>query len=363
MLRIKNGLPKYCCRNTDQHGRQRVRFRKGAFSTYLIGIPWSEDFMRQYASALEGVQAQTANIGIERTKAGSFNALVVSYYRSPEFRGLKPSSQKMRQRIIETFRKEHGDAPINRLTRAHIKEIIGAKSHIPEAANNLLRILRVLLNYAVSIDMIEANPSIGVKLYRSKNPDGIHTWIEEEVTQFVARHPVGTMARLAMMLMLCTGQRKSDAVRMGWQHVRNGKITVRQEKTNTPLLIPIHPDLEQALTATPRTNLTFVVTGRGNPFTPAGFGNWFRDRCNEAGLPQCSAHGLRKLAATRLADAGCSDWEVASITGHKSMSQVAHYTRAANQSRLADQAIAKQRTNRDEKLSNLPTRLDKTGSK
>ena len=200
MLRVKNGLPKHCCWNTDQHGRKRVRFRKGAFSTYLIGIPWSEDFMRQYATALEGVIASTTgNIGAERTKPGSFNALVVSYYRSPEFRGLKPSSQKARGYIIEAFRKEHGDKPINRLSRAHIKEIIGAKSHIPEAANNLLRILRVLLNYAVSIDMIAANPTIGVKLYRSKNPDGIHTWIEDEVTQFLTRHPDGIMPHLAMI--------------------------------------------------------------------------------------------------------------------------------------------------------------------
>ena len=112
-----------------------------------------------------------------------------------------------------------------------------------------------------------------------------------------------------MQLMLCTGQRKSDAVNMGWQHIRNGKIAVQQEKTNTPLLIRIHPDLEKALAATSRTNLTFLVTKHGKPFSVAGFGNWFRERCDEAGLPQCSSHGLRKLAATRLAEAGCSERE------------------------------------------------------
>ena len=94
-------------------------------------------------------------------------------------------------------------------------------------------------------------------------------------------------------------------------------------------------DLVQALTAAARTNLTFLVTERGAPFTAAGFGNWFRDRCNEAGLPQCSAHGLRKLAATRMANAGCSTDQIKAVTGHKSLSEVARYTKAANQARLA----------------------------
>jgi hypothetical protein len=64
---------------------------------------------------------------------------------------------------------------------------------------------------------------------------------------------------------------------MGRQHVTGDVIAVRQEKTDTPLLIPLHPDLASALSALPRTNMTFLVTERGAPFTSAGFGNWFRD--------------------------------------------------------------------------------------
>jgi integrase len=365
MLRTKSGLPKHCCWNTDQRGNRYVRFRKNGVTTNLTGIPWSEDFMRQYATALEGVNSKT-NIGAERTRPGSFNALVVSYYRSPEFQGLKPSTQTVRRNIIERFRNEHGDKPIARLARSHIKDILGAKANTPEAANNLLKVLRLILNYAVSNDMIASNPTIGIKRYRSKNPDGIHTTTEDELVIFIARHPVGTMAHLATMLMLCLGQRKSDVIRMGWQHVRNGKITLRQEKTKTALLIPIHADLEKALAAAPRDNLTFLVTAFGKPFTAAGFGNWYRNRCDEAGLPQCSAHGLRKLAATRLAEVGCSEREIMAITGHKSVSEVSRYTRAAEQSRLADQAMAKltgPRTKRDEKLSSASNPLDKTAPK
>jgi integrase len=121
------------------------------------------------------------------------------------------------------------------------------------------------------------------------------------------------------------------------------------------------------LTATPRTNLTFLTTEFGKSFTAAGFGNWFRDRCNEAGLPQCSAHGLRKCAATRLADAGCSLHQVMAMTGHKSMSEVARYTKAADQKRLAREALRTQiaavEQNASAKLSSIKPTLDKKRKK
>src|SRR5262245_12502281 len=143
---MRNGLPKHCSWNVDRHGKRRVRFRKSGFSAYLTGIPWSDDFMRQYAAALEGVKAQVSNIGAERTLAGSFNSLVVSYYKSPEFRGLKASTATVRRNIIEAFRREHGDKPLARLERKYVKDLIGAKADTPEAANNLLKTLRLMLN-------------------------------------------------------------------------------------------------------------------------------------------------------------------------------------------------------------------------
>jgi len=363
MLRTKSGLPKHCSWNVDRHGKRRVRFRKAGLSTYLAGIPWSDDFMRQYAAAIGGVQTQANNVGIARTKPGSFNALVVSYYRSPEFRGLKASTQGVRRNIIERFRTEHGDKPLSLLKRSHIQQIIGDKAATPEAANNLLKVLRVLLGYAVSLDMIPSNPAASVKRYRSKG-DGFHTWSEAEVAQFQARHPIGSKPRLALALLLYTLQRRGDAVRSGWQHVKGDAIAVRQEKTDMPLMLPLHPELKQALASVPRTNLTFLMTERGAPFTPAGFGNWFRDRCNEAGLPQCSAHGLRKAGATRLANAGCSTDQIKAMTGHKSLSEVARYTRAADQARLARQAMNIQiGAEHEQALSNPPTRLDKKARK
>ena len=183
MLRTKSGLPKHCGWNTDRHGVRRVRFRKEGFSTYLKGTPWSPVFMEQYALALDSLKEQANSAGAERTLPGSLNALIVKYYRSPEFRGLKASTQTARRSIIESFRRQHGTKPVARLTRAHVKDIIGAKADTPEAANSLLKVLRVILQYAVEDGMIANNPAVGVKRYRSRG-EGIHTWTEDEIAQF-----------------------------------------------------------------------------------------------------------------------------------------------------------------------------------
>jgi len=363
MLRTKSGLPKHCGWNTDRHGRRRVRFRLRGFSTYLTGTPWSEDFMRQYAAALDGVKVEAQEVGASRTKPGSIDALCVAYYRSPEFHNLKDSTQAVRRNIIERFRNDYGSQLLKGLRRRHIDEIIGRKKQTPEAANNLLKVLRVVFDYAVAVEMIDLNPAATVKRYRSRG-EGIHIWSEEEIKQFQEQHSFGSRARLALELLLNTGQRKGDVVKMGWQHVHGEDIDVRQEKTDTPLLIPMHPELIRALASVPRTNLTFLMTERGASFTAAGFGNWFRDRCDEAGLPQCSAHGLRKAQVTRLVNAGCSNEQIKAITGHRSDSSLAVYKRGGNQRLLARQALQMQLGAKGEqKLSNHPTRLDKTGSK
>jgi integrase len=350
----KNGLPRYCGWNVDRHGKRRVRFRRRGFSVYLPEPIGSEQFWRAYERALKGVKAQATDIGASRTLPGSFNALSVSYYRSPEFRGLKTSTQTVRRNIIESFRVQHGDKPITQLQKRHIKDIIGAKAETPEAANNLLKTLRLLLNYAVSLDMIPTNPAVGVQRYKSRG-EGFHTWSETEVAQFEAAYPIGTRERVAFAILLFTAQRVGDAVRMGHQHVKDGRIAVRQEKTDTPLMIPMHPELVRILSAAPRNNLTFIVTDHGAAFTAKAFSNWFGKRCRAAGLLHCTAHGLRKTALTRLADAGCTVHEIAAISGHKSLKEIEHYTRNADQARLASQALRRQL------LSNPETRLDKTG--
>ena len=170
--------------------------------------------------------------------------------------------------------------------------------------------------------------------------DGYRTWSEQDIAAFEASHPIGSRARLAFALLLYTAQRRADVLKMGRQHIRDGVLYLKQQKTGTALSIPLHPDLRAILDATSRDHVTFLTTRDGVLFSPAGFTNWFRGTCNEAGLPKgTSAHGLRKAACRRLAEAGCSASEIAAISGHTSLSEVQRYTAAADRLRMAQSGM------------------------
>jgi integrase len=331
-------LPPYIHSFIDRYGKPRFYFRRrGHESARLPGLPYSLSFMAAYEAAMG--EQPSAEIGASRTIAGTVNAAVVSYYNSGAFQVLAPETRRTRRCILERFRAEHGDKRIALLQRAHIDRMVAAKAAMPSAARNLLRVLKALMAHCVANHIRNDDPTQGVKSAKIKT-DGYATWSEEHIATFEAQHPAGSRARLALALLLYTGQRRSDVVRLGRQHVRNGVIAVRQQKTGATLAIPVHPELQAVLDATPSEHLTFLTTRDGSPFSPAGFGNLFRDWCNEAGLPRgLSAHGLRKACCRRLAEAGCSEKQIAAISGHLSLSEVARYTRAADQARLARSAM------------------------
>jgi integrase len=175
---------------------------------------------------------------------------------------------------------------------------------------------------------------------------GYRTWSEAEIGRFEDAHPIGSKARLAFALLLYTGQRRGDVIRMGPQHVHNDVLTIDQRKTEgseeAHLEIPLHPKLREIIEATPTIGVkTFLVTHFGKPYTAPGFGNWFRARCDAAGCSDVSAHGLRKATARRLAEIGCSANQIAAITGHASLSEVQRYTKAADRKRMAREAMQK----------------------
>jgi len=336
--RSRSALPKYVTPARDRYKNVRLRFRKGLFSIYLKSPFPSDAFEEEYQAALRNEKAAKGEIGKARTKAGSMAALVVSYYASPEFRGTAKSTQTTYRGICEKIRNDHGDRMVHDLRRQHVKAIIGKMSATPAAANNYLRMLRILLGHAIDIEWIQRDPTLKLKGYSTKSV-GFHTWTETEIAAYEARHPIGTKARLAMALMLYTGQRRGDAVKLGWKDVSKNRLAVRQEKTGTPLAIKMHASLIEALQMAPADRPTFLLTAFGKAFTSAGFGNWFRDRCDEADLTHCSAHGLRKAAARRLAEAGNSANHIAAVTGHLSLKEVERYTRAADQEKMADAAV------------------------
>jgi integrase len=325
----------------DRHGRIRRYVRlPGRKRVPLKGAPGTDEFMEAYRAALAG-EAPRLAIGASRTRPGTINAAVVAYYGSVAFLNLASSTQNVRRNILERFRTAHGDKRLATLERRHISDMIAAKAATtPAAAQVLLKVIRALMQFCQSVDMRDDNPAIGVKNVKLRS-DGIYTWSEADIAKFEKAHPIGTRARLALALLLHTGQRRSDVIRMGRQHLRDGVIHITQQKTAAVLAIPVHPELAGIIEATPSSNLTFLVTRDGSSFSPAGFGNWFREKCNEAGLPkQCSAHGLRKAACRRLAEAGCSAPEIMSISGHSSLREVQRYCVAADQARMAKSAMA-----------------------
>jgi integrase len=305
--------PKFEQAFIDRNGKPRFYFRRLGFkSVPLPGLPWSPKFMEAYEAALTG---QPLQIGTSRAKPGTVSAAIAGYYCDQSFLALAPSTQRPLRGILERFRAEHGDKRIALLQRQHIVTLLRSRKRF--AARHWLKAIRALMKYAVEIGLREDNPAAGVKL-PSLRTDGYHTWTEDEIKQFEARHGQGTRARLALSLLLYTGQRRGDVIRMGRQHIRDGVLHIRQQKTGIELAIPVHAILAANIADTPSDHLTLLTTQTGKPFSAAGFGNWFRDRCNEAGLADCSAHGLRKAAARRLAEAGCTMHEIAAITGHAS---------------------------------------------
>jgi integrase len=335
-------LPKWVQGWVDREGRPHHYFRRPGFPRVpLQGLPWSPQFMADYEAALAGEQLA---VGAKRSRPGSVSAAIAGYYTSLEFRSLAPGTQAMRRAILERFRREHGDKPMALLPTKFIMVMLGKMK--PFAARNWLKTIRGLLQFGVAQEFCSADVTQGIKLPRAKT-DGHHTWTEAEIAQFETHHPIGGSARLALALGIYTGLRRGDAVALGPQHLRDGMLTVRQGKTGRVIRIPVHSDLLAVLGATPSGNMAFLVTAFGKPFTAAGFGAWFRKRLDEAGLSEdCSFHGLRKAACRRLAEAGCSANEIASISGHASLREVERYTKAADQERMARNAMARSaRTN------------------
>ncbi len=299
-------------------------------------MPWSPEFMAAYQNALDG----NIHITTKRIIPGTISDLVTRYYQTPEFLSLSNSTRTTYRGIIEGFRKVHGDKRVAKLDREHVRIIVGAKAKTPSAANNLLRMIRMLMQHAIDMGMRRDDPTIGIRKFKS-SPQGFKTWQEDHIEQFIKFHPPGTRAHLALMLLLNTGQRRSDVVRMGWQHIRNGVLTIRQQKTGAKVQIPVLPELRIALDREGKRNMTFIMTAHCKPFSPAGFTNWFHVCVKDAGLPfGLSPHGLRKAICRRLAENGATPHEIMSITGHKTLKEVTRYTEAANREKLAKGAMA-----------------------
>lgn len=322
---------------TDRHGRKRYYYRRRGFaSVTLPGDPGSREFMAAYADAHK---SDAKPDGLRRVQPRSINAIIVEYYRSPAFRALRASTATAYRGNLDRFRAKHGDKGVASIQTHHLESIFHGMADRPGAAQTLRKRLRQVFGLAVRLGWRADNPVSETSRIAHKT-EGFVPWSEDEIAKFEDHWPTGSRERLALALLLYTGQRRSDVVTMGRQHIAEGRISVRQAKTGARLRIKLHATLKAEIDLAPM-GLTFLLTGQGAPFTAAGFGNWFREKCDLAGVKGRSAHGLRKAAGRRLAEAGCTEKEIAAVLGHSTLTEVARYTRDADQAGLSDTAIEK----------------------
>lgn len=335
--RVNVLLPKYASAFRDRHGNTRVRLRRTGWQTvYVQAEIGSPDFTQAYKAWEKNGRVVA---GEQKVAPGSFDFLITQFYRSTIWADLKSSTQETYRGELERFRAQYGNRPVSEMNARHISNLMVKMKETPAAANNLKKRLAQLFNYSIILGMRSDNPAKAVRALKART-GGFATWQEDQIIQFEKAHEIGTMPRLAFDLALYTAQRKSDIRIMGPQHIERGKIRVKQFKTGKELLIPIHPNLARSIAATPSGHLAFIINAKGAPFTYDSFGMWFMRQCRKAGLEGYSMHGLRKAASRRMAELGLSNQLIKSITGHTSDSEVARYTREAEQERMAEAAFA-----------------------
>lgn len=345
---------RYILEHRDRHGNVRVYVRRvGKPMIRLRAAPGTEAFLAEYHDAIKRLESGEAlaspKAAVSAPAAGSLRHLCQLYFASAEFKHLAPSTRRVRRQIFDRIcdHKNDGTKPWARLEARHVRARRDALAAVPESANAIVKALRQLYAWAIETQGARSNPARDVPYIRSGG-EGHHSWTIDEVRRFEARHAIGTKARLALALLLLTGVRRGDVVKLGrqmeraaangtrWLHFTEGKGELRRAKERA---IPLLPELAAIIAATPSGHLAYLVTSYGKPFTAGGFGNWFRKRCDEAGLAHCSAHGLRKAGATLAAENGATEHQLMAIFGWESPKQAALYTRKANRKKLAAEAM------------------------
>jgi len=343
---------RYVHQDRSRHGKVRFYFRRklGAPKHRLPGQPGDADFHNCYSELLQGCTQYNTGV-ISSVAPSTFRWLAVEYFKAPAFKQLNPSTQGQRRRILETMLCEptkpgspilYGDVKLRDLSTKALRVLRDRKADLTGAANYRVKVLRQLFKWALEEEHTTTNPARDLSNIK-RATQGIHSWGIEEVAQYEACHPIGTKARLALALLLWTGVRRSDVVLLGRQHSHGGWLRFTQSKNRArkPVRvdIPILPELQRVLDVSPTGDLTYLVTEHGRPFAVAGFGNKFRDWCNQAGLPQCSAHGLRKAGAATAAENGATPHQLMSIFGWLSLAEAERYTKAAGRKKMAGEAM------------------------
>jgi len=357
-------LPEYVTAYNDRHGKKRYRYRRAGYASgHFKGELGSDEFRAEYTAFQAGKLEQGQGVGAGRHPVNSIADLIARFVASPTRLGPTAVTQAKVRRILGRFQDRYGvgkNGPryVADFTFEHIDKILEKEREKQpegkrmvggiEAARKLRKELVRLFDYAEKVRMRPAgsNPvrlAETVRVGAGQRSPGHVTWSEEDITLYRAKHRLGTSARLALELLLWTGQRRGDVYRFGSSDVKDGRFAFDQAKGGKSMLLPLAPQLVAAIVAMPSPpagTTVYLLNEYGKPFSYAGFGNKFREWCDDAGLPERSAHGLRKANARRLAELGMSQQSIKAVGGWSNDREVATYVAAADQGRLASAAIA-----------------------
>lgn len=330
--------PPHLHKETTRHGVTVWYVRKGKGPRTRIDHPYgSTEFKAAYEAAIAGEPVVGTR---NKVGAGTLRWLVERYQESSAWGDLAAATRKQRENIFRGVMEKSGAASFTDIDR---KAIVAGKERrkaTPAMARHFVETMRGLFRWAVDVEHVDEDPTRDVKIVKPKT-QGHHTWTDEECDRFEARWPIGTRERLAFDILLYTGFRRGDAAIFGKQHVRNGIITLRTEKSQgqVTVVLPLLPPLERSIAATKTGDLTFIASESGRGLSKESFGNWFAEACVAAGVPG-RAHGLRKAGATRAANNGATESQLEAIFGWRGGGMASLYTRKANREKLARGAAA-----------------------
>jgi integrase len=335
--------PPHLHREVSRHGRANWYVRLSRGPRIRLRAEFNTDaFWTEYHAAV----MRSPPSDVRPAASGRSVKWLIDEYKakSPVWPNLSKATRKQRDCIFQQVIDAAGDEPYSRLTKEKITEGRDRRSATPFQARHFLDALRGLFRWAKEIGHVTLDPTAEIRnLPRNRKGGGFLAWREEFVEAYRKRWPLGTRQRVWLEVVLATGLRRSDAVRLGRQHTKNGCFTIHTVKSGDQIevMLPILPALAEAIKAGPVGDMSYIVGARKKPMTKETFGNEFRDACVAAGLPG-RAHGLRKLAARIAAENGVTGLELDAMFGWvlgSTMSKI--YTDSADRKRLSTNGAAK----------------------
>ena len=274
--------PPHLHREVTRHGRVvwYVRVDKGPRIRLRaeFGTP---EFDAEYETAISG---STVRPRKNAPTTGMLAWLVARYRETSDWSILSVATRRQRENIFRHVLETACDKPFARIDAVAINAGIERRAKTPAPAHHFLETMRGLFKWAKKAGMVKIDPTADVDAPRRKEGPGFPAWSESDVEKYERRWPVGTRERVWLDVLLYTGLRRGDAVRIGRQHVRNGIAQLATEKTGIVATLPILPVLAATLAAGPCGDLSFIVGESGQPLTKESFGNMFRDACRAAGF-------------------------------------------------------------------------------